>query len=70
VIDGSAPSFEILSRKAILPIEGERNQNSRARSAKLRVARRTDAPPLGMAAVPFSTINQTIRSQREPKQCG
>ena len=69
VIDGPAPSFEILTRKAILPIEDECNQNSRARSAKLRIARRTDAPPLGMAALPFSTINQTIRSQTESKQC-
>ena len=70
VIDNPAPSFEILSRKAILPIENERNQNSRARSAKLRIARRTDAPPLGMAPAPFSTTTQTIRSQRESKQCG
>jgi hypothetical protein len=70
VIDGPAPSFEILSRKAILPIEDERNQNSRARSAKLRIARRTDAPPLGMAVAPYSTANQAIRSQKEPKQCG
>jgi 16S rRNA (cytosine1402-N4)-methyltransferase len=69
-IDGPAPSFEILSRKAILPIEDERNQNSRARSAKLRIARRTDAPPLGMAAAPYSNTNQAIRSQKEPKQCG
>ena len=65
VIDGPAPSFEILSRKAILPIEDERNRNSRARSAKLRIARRTDAPPLGMAATPNSTANQAIRSQKE-----
>jgi 16S rRNA (cytosine1402-N4)-methyltransferase len=70
VIDRPAPSFEILSRKAILPIEDERNQNSRARSAKLRIARRTDAPPLGMAAAPVSTANQAIRSQKETKQCG
>ncbi|MDG2490163.1 MAG: 16S rRNA (cytosine(1402)-N(4))-methyltransferase, partial [Alphaproteobacteria bacterium] len=67
---GPAPSFEILNRKAILPIEDERNQNSRARSAKLRIARRTDAPPRGMAATPFSTVNQTIRPQRDSKQCG
>jgi 16S rRNA (cytosine1402-N4)-methyltransferase len=70
VIDGPAPSFEILSRKAILPIEDERTQNSRARSAKLRIARRTDAPPLGMAAAPYSTASQAIRSQKETKQCG
>ena len=70
VIDSPAPSFEILSHKAILPIEHERNQNSRARSAKLRIARRTDAPPLGIAAASFSTTNRTIRSRRESKQCG
>jgi hypothetical protein len=70
VIDGPAPSFEIISRKAILPIEDERNQNSRARSAKLRIARRTDAPPLGMAATPYSTTNQATRSQKESEQCG
>jgi 16S rRNA (cytosine1402-N4)-methyltransferase len=70
VIDGPAPSFEILSRKAILPIEGERTQNSRARSAKLRIARRTDAPPLGMAAALYSATSQAIRSQKETKQCG
>jgi 16S rRNA (cytosine1402-N4)-methyltransferase len=44
VIEGSAPTFELLSRKAILPIKEERENNSRARSAKLRIARRTDAP--------------------------
>ena len=70
VIDGPAPSFEILSRKAILPIEDERNQNSRARSAKLRIARRTDAPPLGMAAAAYSATNQVTISQKETNQCG
>ena len=70
VIDGPTPSFEILSRKAILPIEDERNQNSRARSAKLRIARRTDAPPPGTAAAPYSTASQTIRYQKGSKQCG
>lgn len=44
VIEGPAPTFELLSRKAIQPIQEERNNNSRARSAKLRIARRTDAP--------------------------
>ena len=43
-VGGPAPTFELLSRKAILPIEAERIKNSRARSAKLRIARRTDAP--------------------------
>jgi 16S rRNA (cytosine1402-N4)-methyltransferase len=70
VIDGPAPSFEILSRKAILPVEDERNQNSRARSAKLRIARRTGAPPLGMATAPYLATNQAMRSQKESEKCG
>ena len=69
VTDGPAPSFEILSRRAILPLEDEQNRNSRARSAKLRIARRTDAPPLGMAVAPHSTAKQAFRSQKESKQC-
>ena len=42
--EGPAPTFELVTRKPILPTEGEANDNARARSAKLRVARRTDAP--------------------------
>ena len=42
--DGAAPSFELVERKAVLPSEEERRINSRARSAKLRIARRTNAP--------------------------
>ena len=38
-----APTFDLVSRKAITPTEAERSKNSRARSAKLRIARRTDA---------------------------
>ena len=44
VPDGPAPTFELVTRKPILPTEGEANDNARARSAKLRVARRTAAP--------------------------
>lgn len=39
-----APQFELLSRKAIGPDDQELAENPRARSAKLRVAIRTDAP--------------------------
>ena len=46
VFEAPAPTFELLSRKAILPMEAERIKNSRARSAKLRIARRTNAPRL------------------------
>ncbi|KNG95138.1 16S rRNA (cytosine(1402)-N(4))-methyltransferase RsmH [Pseudaestuariivita atlantica] len=38
------PAFTLVSRKAIQPDEAELAENPRARSALLRVARRTDAP--------------------------
>ncbi len=40
----NAPRFEIVNRKAIGPDADELDDNPRARSARLRVARRTDAP--------------------------
>ena len=43
-VEAPAPTFELLSRKAIRPIEEERIKNRRAHSAKLRIARRTGAP--------------------------
>ena len=39
-----APTFEMLTRKAIVADDDELAANPRARSAKLRIARRTDAP--------------------------
>lgn len=44
VADGLAPSFEDLTRKPITATADEAAGNPRARSAKLRAARRTDAP--------------------------
>ncbi|MGB7242795.1 MAG: 16S rRNA (cytosine(1402)-N(4))-methyltransferase RsmH [Sulfitobacter sp.] len=44
VIEQAAPQFTVKSRKAIGPDADELAQNPRARSAKLRVAVRTDAP--------------------------
>jgi 16S rRNA (cytosine1402-N4)-methyltransferase len=38
------PTFELLGRKAIVADDEELAANPRARSAKLRLARRTDAP--------------------------
>ena len=40
----TAPAFEPVTRKAIVPDDEELAANPRARSAKLRVARRLDAP--------------------------
>jgi 16S rRNA (cytosine1402-N4)-methyltransferase len=57
--DRPAPSFDIPHRKAITPSPDECHANARARSAKLRIARRTSAPV---------TLQQT--SQTEPSQCG
>ena len=39
-----APSFRLVSRKAIVPGDDETRRNPRARSARLRIAERTDAP--------------------------
>lgn len=39
------PSFRLLSKKAVTPTDEETRENPRARSAKLRIAERTEAPP-------------------------
>lgn len=39
-----APRFEMITRRAVAPDDEEMAENPRARSAKLRIARRTDAP--------------------------
>lgn len=43
-IEQEKPAFEIVTKKAVGPDADELARNPRARSAKLRVARRTDAP--------------------------
>lgn len=42
----SAPSFRLITRKPQIPTAEETRQNPRARSARLRIAERTDAPAI------------------------
>jgi 16S rRNA (cytosine1402-N4)-methyltransferase len=44
VLESEQPAFKILTKKAVGPDSDELEQNPRSRSAKLRVAQRTDAP--------------------------
>lgn len=43
-VESVPPAFEIVTKKAVGPTPEETGLNPRARSAKLRIARRTDAP--------------------------
>jgi 16S rRNA (cytosine1402-N4)-methyltransferase len=47
--DKTTARFELITRKAVGPDDSELAENPRARSAKLRVARRTDAPAQALA---------------------
>ena len=49
-VESATARFDLVTRKAVGPDETELAENPRARSAKLRVARRTDAPDLAPEA--------------------
>lgn len=52
-VETEKPAFELVNKKAIGPDDRELAENPRSRSAKLRIARRTDAPakPVDRAAL-------------------
>jgi 16S rRNA (cytosine1402-N4)-methyltransferase len=58
---GPAPTFRILTPRAVIADADEVTENPRARSAKLRAAERTDAPASGLPveAVPCFPRSQT-----------
>ncbi|MEI4485952.1 16S rRNA (cytosine(1402)-N(4))-methyltransferase RsmH [Frigidibacter sp. MR17.14] len=60
--EAAAPAFEMISRRAIAPDDQELAENPRARSAKLRVARRTAAPAQALdraaMAIPAPALEQ------------
>lgn len=56
------PAFNLITRKAVGPDEDELAVNPRSRSAKLRVARRTDAPAGEVASKAIGMPNVTGRT--------
>lgn len=66
-VQSDAPQFELVTRKAVGPDDEELAENPRARSAKLRVARRTDAPA---GSVDGAALGMPMLSQDKPRKRG
>jgi 16S rRNA (cytosine1402-N4)-methyltransferase len=58
---GPAPSFSLLTRRAMTASEAEIDANSRARSAKLRAAIRTEAPAWSEGSAPRKNVVSLAR---------
>lgn len=66
-VQSDAPQFELVTRKAVGPDDEELAENPRARSAKLRVARRTDAPA---GSVDGAALGMPMLSQERQRKRG
>jgi 16S rRNA (cytosine1402-N4)-methyltransferase len=65
-VEKAAPSFRLIGKKPVAPSAEEIDENPRARSAKLRVAERTDAPagtddPLAALLARLPSLEQNAR---------